>query len=91
MTEKIIGAAHLSNSEVLIGKNLQAIIIASAAYQDEDQWRKWLEEQLTDLAFRLPSGNASKIFLAHLREIKRVIKLALGIHCRAEAIAAAAF
>ncbi len=88
---KIIEAAYFCKSEEPIGKILQALIIASSAYQNEDEWSKWLEAQLAEVALKLHAGDVPKLFLAHLREIKKVIKLDLGIHCRAEAIASLAF
>jgi hypothetical protein len=35
-------------------------------------------------------GEPSKIFLLHLQELKKVLKLSLGIHVRAEALASVA-
>lgn len=72
------------------GQILQALLIAGAAFQHEDAWAKWLERQLTEVAIRLPAGEPSKVFLEHLQELKKVLKLHLGIHVRAEALASAA-
>jgi hypothetical protein len=86
----VVGIAHRvqSGSETL--DILQALLRAGAAFQHEDAWAKWLEEQLTEVASRLPAGEPSKTFLIHLQELKKVLKLNLGIHVRAEALASAA-
>jgi len=47
-------------------------------------------KQLAEVAIRLPAGESSKAFFAHIQELKKVLKLSLGIHVRAEALASAA-
>ncbi|MEW6219215.1 MAG: hypothetical protein AB1634_06710 [Thermodesulfobacteriota bacterium] len=69
---------------------LRILIMAGAAFEDDRQWASWLEEQLAEYAARLPAGEVSRVFLAHLGELKTVLDLTLGIHCRAEAFASAA-
>jgi hypothetical protein len=49
-----------------------------------------LERQLTEIAIRLPAGEPSRTLFAHLQELKKVLKLNLGIHVRAEALVSAA-
>ena len=49
-----------------------------------------LERQLTEIAIRLPAGEPSRMLFAHLQELKKVLKLNLGIHVRAEALVSAA-
>ena len=71
-------------------KVLRALLIASAAFQHEGKWAEWLEKRLTEVATRLPAGEPSQVFFEHLQELKKVLKLKLGIHVRAEAIASAA-
>lgn len=69
---------------------LRAILVAGAAFENEKARAKWLEERLSDLAVRLPRGEASQVFLEHLWEIKKGIKVSLRILARAEALATAA-
>jgi hypothetical protein len=66
------------------------LLLASAAWQNEDEWAEWLERELTETALRLPMGEPSEAFFAYLQELKIVLKLELGIHVRAEALASAA-
>jgi hypothetical protein len=86
----VVGIAHRihSGSETL--DLLQALLSAGAAFQREDAWAEWLERQLADLASRLPAGEPSETLFMHLQELKEVLKLTLGIHVRAEALASAA-
>jgi hypothetical protein len=79
--------AHSGSETVTI---LQALLIVGAAFQREDAWAEWLEKQLAEMAIRLPAGEPSKALFAHLQELKKVLKLNLGIHVRAEALASAA-
>ena len=66
------------------------LLLAGASFAIEDEWSTWLEEKLTEVAIRLPRGEALKAFLENIQELKRVIKMPLGIHARAEALASAA-
>jgi hypothetical protein len=86
----VVAAAQWAHSSSDVRRILRALLIASAAFQNEDAWAEWLEGQLTEVAFRLSAGELSKEFLVHLRELKKVLKLSLGIHVRAEALASAA-
>lgn len=69
---------------------LRVLVIASAAFDDEREWSQWLEEQLSDLAARIPTGKISETFLVHLREIKTVLPLTCRVVTCAEAMASAA-
>jgi hypothetical protein len=86
----VVGIAHRvhSNSETV--DILQVLLTASAAFQREDAWAEWLERHLTEVASRLPAGEPSETLFIHLQELKKVLKLTLGIHVRAEALASAA-
>jgi hypothetical protein len=79
--------AHSGSEAVTI---LQALLIVCVAFQCEDAWAEWLERQPTDMASCLPAGEPSKALFAHLLELKQMLKLTLGIHIRAEALATAA-
>lgn len=90
LSEKIVnfaGFAQTGDDAVLL---LQAIIMACNTIQDEEEWAQYLEKHLYSIAVRLPAGEPSKLFLLHLRELKKVLKMELGIHIRAEAMASAA-
>jgi hypothetical protein len=86
----VVGIAHRVHSDSETLDLLQAILSASAAFQREDAWAEWLERQLADMASRLPAGEPSETLFIHLQEVKKVMKLTLGIHVRAEALASAA-
>jgi len=90
IAEKVLSQADKMNSaqEVLMG--FRVLLFAGASIAKEDEWSTWLEEQLAELAIRLPRGEASKTLLENIQELKRVIKLTLHIHGRAEALASAA-
>jgi hypothetical protein len=82
--------AHSARSEFDTSRILQALLLASAALQNEAEWAVWLERQLAEVAIRLSAGEVSKTFLAHLQELKKALRLDLGLHIRAEALASAA-
>jgi hypothetical protein len=86
----VVGIAHRVHSGSETVDILQALLSAGTAFQGEDAWAEWLERHLTEIAIRLPPGEPSKTLLAHLQELKKVLKLNLGIHVRAEALASAA-
>ena len=86
----VVGMAHRVHSGSETIAILQALLTASAAFQREDAWAEWLERQLADMASRLPAGEPSRTLFAQLQELKKVLKLQLGIHIRAEALASAA-
>jgi hypothetical protein len=90
IAEVLLRAAHLVDSDDQVGKIFQGLLIAGGAFEDEDEWARWLGDQLTEFAFRLPAGEPSKMFLRYLSALRIVCKLNLGIHARAEAIASTA-
>jgi len=87
---KIVATSPWTNSEYNAGNIVQALLIASAAFQKESEWAKWLEKQIADVAYRLPAGEKTKDFLLHIQELKKVLNLKMGILSQAEAIASAA-
>lgn len=66
------------------------LLFASAAFEQEDEWSHWIEEQLAGLAYRLPQGEATRTLLEHMDEIKRVLPLERSICSRAEAVVSSA-
>lgn len=87
---KIVATSPWTNSEYNAGNIVQALLIASAAFQKESEWAKWLEKQIADVAYRLPAGEKTKDFLLHIQELKKVLNLKMGTLSQAEAIASAA-
>lgn len=53
----------------------QGLLIASAAFEEEEAWAEWLKEQLSRLAGLLPAGKASSRLYYELQELKKVTKL----------------
>jgi hypothetical protein len=90
IADTIVAGSHLATSEHEVRMLLQTLLIAGAAFEEEDIWAEWMENQLAEMAWRLPSSGASKAFLTHLQELKKVVKLSLCIHARAEAICSSA-
>lgn len=86
----VMAMAHSARSESDTSRIIQTLLLASAALQNEAEWVEWLERQLAEAATRLPAGEPSKAFFAHLQEFKKVLKLTFGIHVRAEALASSA-
>ena len=86
----VIATAPWAHSDAHVRSILQTLMIAGAAFASENEWAEWLERQLAEVAIRLPAGEPSKMFIARLQELKKVLKLNLGIHVRAEALASAA-
>jgi hypothetical protein len=85
----VIAMSHRARSDSDAVRILRALLIASTAFQNEDEWAEWLEKQLAEVATHLPAGEPSRAFLEHLQELKKVLKLNLGIHVRAEALVSA--
>ena len=85
----VVATAHSARSESDTRRIFHALLLASAAWQNEAEWAEWLEKQFTETALRLPAGEPSEAFFAYLQELKKVLKLELGIHVRAEALASA--
>ncbi len=85
-----LSGAHLVSSGEEVHTILRCLLLAAAAFEDEDSWAEWIEEQLFQLAARLPHGEPSEVLLVHLRELKSLLDLTLCIHGRAEALASAA-
>ncbi len=69
---------------------LRVLLLAGAAFENQEEWAEWLEQRLFELAARLPTGEPSQLFLSHMGELKKVLDLTLAIHTRAEAMASAA-
>jgi hypothetical protein len=90
IADRAISVAHEIDSAKEIGLILQALLLASAVFGNEEEWAPWLAEQLAQLAARLPAGEASKVLLEHLKELKRVVPLTCCVCARAEALASAA-
>jgi hypothetical protein len=86
----VVGMAHRVHSGSETIDLLQALLSAGTAFECEDAWAEWLERQFAEIAIRLPTGEPSIALFAHLQELKKVLKLQLGIHVRAEALASAA-
>ena len=90
IAEKVISRADKVVSPHEVVGTLRLLLLAGASFGNEDEWSTWLEEQLNEVAIRLPRGELSKVFLENIQELKKVIKLTSGIHVRAEASASAA-
>jgi hypothetical protein len=86
----VVATAHSARSESDTRRIFHALLLASAVWQNEAEWAEWLERRLTETALRLPAGEPLDAFFAYLQELKKVLKLELGIHVRAEALASAA-
>jgi len=86
---KIVATSAWVNAEYNTGHIVQALLIAGGAFQENSEWAKWLEEQLAEVAYRLPTGKWTKEFLSHIKELKKVLNLKTGILVKAEAIASA--
>ncbi len=87
---KVLEGACKARSVHEVVTILKLLLVAGAAFPDEDVWAEWLEEQLAKVASHLTGGDALRAFLEHLEELKKVVKLTLCIHARAEALASAA-
>ncbi len=69
---------------------LRVLLLAGAAFENEEEWVEWLEQRLFELAACLRTGEPLQAFLIHMDELKKVLDLTLAIHARAEAMASAA-
>ena len=64
---------------------------AATAYEAQDEWFKWFEEKLTDIANCLPAppNKALLTLLAHLDEIEKILPIESWFHSRARIVALA--
>jgi len=72
-----------------LGMAVGGLLLAAAAFEEEAIWAEWLEKQLFELANRLPAGKMLALFWQHTQELKKIVRLELGIVRRAEAVASA--
>jgi hypothetical protein len=82
--------ASLASTENEAMSVLQIILLASAAFENEEEWFTWTSDQLDRLAYNLPVGEATETLREHLAEIRKVLPISSALTSRAEAIAAAA-
>jgi hypothetical protein len=82
--------ASLASTENQAMSVLQIMLLASAAFENEEEWFTWTSDQLDRLAYNLPVGEATETFRKHLAEIRKVLPISSALTSRAEAIAAAA-
>ena len=85
----VSGAATVDCAERAIAL-FRALLFASVAFEDDDTWGAWIEEQLTAVAYVLPRGEATRAFLSQLEALKSVAPARCCIHGRAEAVALSA-
>lgn len=69
---------------------LQILLLASAAFENEEEWFTWTSDHLVQLAYNLPAGEATETLHAHLAEIRKILPISSALTSRAEAVAAAA-
>jgi hypothetical protein len=62
-----------------IAAALVDILIAAAAWEDEKVWASWLRERLSALAYRVPTGEASKVYWHCLHRLADLTPLHLGL------------
>ena len=87
---RVLSAAPAADSGDEAAAILRVLLLAGAAFENEEEWAEWLEQRLFELAARLPTGEPSQVFLRHMDELKKMLDLTLAIHARAEAMASAA-
>ena len=63
-------ASDLSEEETR--EALAVMLQAAAAHEEHDEWFKWLEDKLADIASRLPQQSLRE-FLAHLGEMETIL------------------
>ena len=54
---------------------LQIILLAGAAFENEEEWTTWTTDHLDRLANNLPVGKATKTFYEHLVEVRKSLAL----------------
>jgi hypothetical protein len=88
--EKVLTVADRARSPDDVAMMFRILVLASAVFEQDNEWAEWFAGKLSEFAGKLPAGDMSKVFLLHLDEMKRVVPLTLRIHSNAEAIASAA-
>ena len=91
IVDAIVRIVPRLSTEEEISRILQILLQAAAAYEEHDEWFKWLEERQARIATHLPlpPKKSLQIFLSHLDEIERVLPIDSWFHVRARAIALA--
>src|SRR5262249_17270225 len=56
----VVATAHSARLAADTRAIFHALLLASAAWQNEIEWAEWLERQLAEAAIRLPAGDPSK-------------------------------
>jgi hypothetical protein len=69
---------------------LQILLLASAAYENEEEWSSWVSEQLAKLAYGLPAGESTKTLHDHLVAMRTVLPISLPVCSQAESVCSAA-
>jgi hypothetical protein len=86
----LVRQAPTVSADQEVGAILMALLLAGAAFEDEQAWSIWLAGQLVEVAARLPPGEMIRQFALQLEELERVLPAHLPIHARAAALCAAA-
>ena len=91
IVDAIVRIVPRLSTEEEISRILQILLQAAAAYEEHDEWFKWIEEGQARIATHLPPPpkKSLQIFLSHLDEIERVLPIDSWFHVRARAIALA--
>lgn len=90
IVSRIIASVHLVKMDNELLSILDGLLVAAAAFEEEQSWAAFVEEQLTLLAVRLPAGKLSNLLLRQIYELKQVLPLRFEITAQAETIASAA-
>lgn len=69
---------------------LQIILVASAAFEIEEEWSAWVSEHLAGLAYSLPAGESTKTLHDHLVAIRMVLPISLPVCSQAQSVCSAA-
>jgi hypothetical protein len=82
--------APLATTGKVVISLLQIILLASAAFENEEEWSSWVSEQFAKLAYSLPAGESTKILHDHLVALRTVLPISLPVFSQAESVCSAA-
>ena len=88
--ESVWRLAPKLEDERMVWAAVEILLRSSAAFEDEATWAEWIERQFLALSSRIQAGRPSLILWHHLKALKKVTRLELGMFRRAEGTASAA-
>ncbi len=86
--QRCVAEAEKARSTKTATALVHSLLIAAAAYPEQELWRSWVENKLFDLAVRLPLGQPCRTLSKSLEDLKIVMPMEDDVWSKAESMAA---